>query len=128
MTPNDHFNNSNCLFSMEIVNTIPAFSSEVFVAAIDGKKSQTLRSFYPRIAKILLFPDYFGKNLDALFDCLCSLEVAGRQEVVLLISDYNSFLAKEKPEKKESALQVLLDAEKPENRYDAVKFRVVAVQ
>lgn len=118
----------NAPFSMEIVNTIPAFSSEVFVAAIDGKKSLTLRSFYPRIAKILLFPDYFGKNLDALFDCLCSLEVAGRQEVVLLITDYGSFLSKEKIEKKESALQVLLDAEKNENRYDAVKFRVVAVQ
>ena len=113
---------------MKIVDHPPALSPAVFVAEIDGSKARTLRAFYPRIAKILLFPDYFGKNLDALFDCLCSLEVAGRQEVVLLISDYDSFLSKEKTEKKEAALQVLLDAEKPENRYDAVKFRVVAVQ
>ena len=64
---------------------LPVFSSQTFVAEIDGKKARTLRGFYPRIAKILLFPDYFGKNLDALFDCLTSLEAVGVQDVVLLI-------------------------------------------
>jgi RNAse (barnase) inhibitor barstar len=113
---------------MEIVTTPPAFSSEVFVADIDGSKNRTLRGFYPRIAKILLFPDYFGNNLDALFDCLCSLEVAGKQEVVLLIRHIDAFLIKEKPEKRDAALQVLRDAEIPENRYDAVRFRVVGVK
>ena len=113
---------------MEITDHIPSFSSDVFLIEIDGAKTQTLRGFYPRIAKILLFPDYFGKNLDALFDCLCSLEVVGKQEVVLLIRNLEAFLGKEKPEKRESALQVLRDAEKPENRYDGVKFRVMGVK
>jgi RNAse (barnase) inhibitor barstar len=113
---------------MEIVDAIPAFTESVFVAEIDGKKNRTLRGFYPRIAKILLFPDYFGKNLDALFDCLCSLEVAGKQEVTLLIRNFDSFLANEKTEKREVALQVLRDAEKPENRYDGVTFRVLALK
>lgn len=113
---------------MEFIEHPPVFSSEVFVAEIDGAKTRTLRGFYPRIAKILLFPDYFGKNLDALFDCLCSLEVTGTEEVVLLIRNFDSFLEKEKPEKREAALQVLRDAEKTENRYDGVKFRAIGVK
>ena len=110
---------------MKIIDHIPDFPPSVFVAAIDGTKARTLRAFYPRISKVLLFPDYFGKNLDALFDCLCSLEVTGKQEVVLLIRDPDSFLDKEKIEKKEAALQVLRDAEKQENRYDGISFKVI---
>ncbi len=113
---------------MKIVDHPPAFPASVFVAEIDGSKARTLRSFYPRIAKVLLFPDYFGKNLDALFDCLCSLEVTGQNEVVLLIRHPAFFLEKEKNEKKEAALQVLRDAEKKENRYDGIKFQVIGVR
>ncbi len=103
----------------------PVFPSHVFVAEIDGKKARTLRGFYPRIAKILHFPDYFGKNLDALFDCLTSLETVGLQEVVLLIKHSDQFLDKEKDEKRRAALQVLKDAEKAENRFDGVTFKVL---
>ena len=113
---------------MKIVEKLPAFSPEVFVAEIDGKKAQTLRGFYPRISKALFFPDYFGKNLDALFDCLCSLEVVGKQDIVLLIRHAESFLEKEKPEKRSAAFDVLRDAEKPENRSDGVKFRVIGIR
>jgi len=113
---------------MELIDSAPSFSKNIFVAEIDGSKARTLRGFYPRIAKTLLFPDYFGKNLDALLDCLCSLEVIGQQEVVLLIRDAQLFLSKEKAEKKAAALQVFRDAEKPENRYDGVKFRVIGVR
>lgn len=113
---------------MELLETAPAFPADVFVVEIDGDKARTLRGFYPRIAKNLLFPDYFGKNLDALFDCLCSLEVIGQQEIVLLIRNAQLFLSKEKEEKKSAVLQVFREAEKPENRYDGVKFRVVGVR
>lgn len=113
---------------MELFDKVPAFSPLVFVAEIDGDKARSLRSFYPRIARTLLFPDYFGKNMDALFDCLCSLEVIGREEVVLLIRNAQLFLSKEKDEKKEAVLQLFRDAEKNSNRSDGVKFRVVGVR
>lgn len=113
---------------MKIIDKLPTFSTAVFVAEIDGKKARTLRGFYPRISKALFFPDYFGKNLDALFDCLCSLEVVGKQEIVLLIRHAESFLEKEKPEKRSAAIEVLREAEKPENRSDGVKFRVIALR
>lgn len=110
---------------METVTHRPTYPPEVFVAEIDGAKARTLRGLYPRISKSLLFPDYFGKNLDALFDCLCSLEVLGKHDIVLLIHDAEKFLDKEKPEKRTAALDVLRDAEAPENRADGVRFRVV---
>jgi RNAse (barnase) inhibitor barstar len=112
---------------MEFTDKRPTFSSDVFVAEIDGKKAVTLRSFYPRVAKNLLFPDYFGKNLDALFDALCSLEVVGSNHIVLLIHHVDTFLSKEKPEKRDAAFEVLRGAEKSENRSDGVVFRVVGV-
>lgn len=113
---------------MELLDTAPSFPPHVFVVEIDGEKARTLRGFYPRIAKTLLFPDYFGNNLDALLDCLCSLEVIGREEVVVLIRNAQVFLSKEKPEKKSATLQVFRDAEKSENRYDGVKFKVIGVR
>ena len=33
----------------------------------------------------LNFPDYYGKNLDALYDCLC--EIGEETEIVLINSD-----------------------------------------
>lgn len=113
---------------MKLLDKMPTFDDEVFVAEIDGAKALTLRGFYPKIAKTLLFPDYFGKNLDALFDCLCSLDVVGKPSVVVVIHQASLFLSKEKAEKKEAALQVLRDAEKAENRYDGIQFKVIGIR
>jgi RNAse (barnase) inhibitor barstar len=114
--------------SMELLDAPPSLPSHVYLAEIDGAKARTFRSFYPRIAKVLLFPDYFGSNLDALMDCLCSLEVLDNQEVVFMIHNAKDLLSKEKKEKKEALLQVFRDAEKSENRYDNVKFKVIGIR
>jgi hypothetical protein len=37
-----------------------------FVAAIDGKASQTEEMLYEQLESAFQLPDYFGKNLDAL--------------------------------------------------------------
>ncbi len=113
---------------MEIYDTLPTLPPQAFVVEIDGSKARTLRSFYPRIAKALFFPDYFGNNLDALLDSLCSLEVLGNESVILVIKNGELFLSKEKAEEKKSAIEVLRDAEKPENRYDGVQFKVLGVR
>lgn len=106
----------------------PTFTPDVFVAEIDGAKARSLRAFYTRIAKVLHFPNYFGKNLDAMFDCLCSLEAVGKQEVVLLIRNYDFFLEKEKSASLEACLKVFRDAELPENRTDGVVFRAIGLK
>jgi RNAse (barnase) inhibitor barstar len=113
---------------MDLTDIPPSYPADTFVAEIDGRKARNLRAFYPVIARKLLFPDYFGGTLDALFDCLCSLEVIGKAGVVLHISHFDAFLDREKPEKRRAALDVLADAEKDENRYDGVRFRVVCIK
>lgn len=47
---------------------------------IDCKEIMDRASAHEYIAGILSFPDYYGKNLDALFDCLtdmgeCTIEI-----------------------------------------------------
>ncbi len=114
--------------NLEIVDRLPVFRADTHVVDLDGSKIHTLRGFYPRIAKALIFPDYFGKNLDALADCLSSLEHVGSQHVVLLIRHIDDFLDKEKPEKREATLQVIREAQNPKHRYDTVKFRVLGLR
>ncbi|MBP5156171.1 MAG: barstar family protein [Clostridia bacterium] len=40
------------------------------IYALDGRAMQTRESAYGHIAAVINFPDYFGRNLDALYDLL----------------------------------------------------------
>jgi RNAse (barnase) inhibitor barstar len=108
-------------------NQLPVFPATVQVAEIDGNEAHTLKAFYTKIARSLRFPDYFGKNLDALYDCLTSLDQADKAEVVLLINHFPLLLSKEKPDIRKSVIKTFEDAEIPANRYDKIKFRVIAI-
>jgi RNAse (barnase) inhibitor barstar len=110
---------------MEYTTMLPPFDPAALVVELDAEKAKSLRSFYPRISKSLFFPDYFGKNLDALFDCLGDLSgIPGQHTTIqLVIRNATHFLEKEKVEKREAVLQILKDAALPENRYDNLVFQ-----
>ena len=42
-------------------------------ALIDGAAIKTREQLHDALARQLSFPDYYGRNLDALFDCLTDL-------------------------------------------------------
>ncbi|WP_448096863.1 barstar family protein [Luteibacter yeojuensis] len=46
-----------------------------------------IRSVYRVVAKALEFPDYFGENLDALYDCLTDLSWLEAAAYVVVLSD-----------------------------------------
>jgi len=48
---------------------------------LQGKAIRSLDEFYSEIARKLHFPDYFGRNLDALWDVLTT-DVKGPVELV----------------------------------------------
>lgn len=48
---------------------------------IDCAELETANDFHNALAQALEFPDYYGKNLDALYDCLT--EVDTEQELIL---------------------------------------------
>jgi len=40
------------------------------IKVLDGSKLKTIKDFHTEIQLVLELPDYYGKNLDALWDCL----------------------------------------------------------
>ena len=54
---------------------------DTVVAVIDCADAATVNDFYSQIQKGLKFPTYFGKNLDALYDCLCDFSWLDAKEV-----------------------------------------------
>lgn len=106
---------------------IPTLSKDIYVAPLNGSEVRSLEAFYDRIETLLYFPDYFGRNLDALFDSITSLENIDQPAVMLVIEQPDFFLENEKTEKREAVLQVLSDAMLPQNRYDGKTFSAVTV-
>ena len=48
---------------------------------LPGKSIHSLDEFYDEIARLLHFPDYFGRNLDALWDLLTT-DIEGPVELI----------------------------------------------
>ncbi len=44
------------------------------VYTLKSSHIQDMETFYDEIATVLLLPDHFGRNLDALYDCLSDHE------------------------------------------------------
>lgn len=79
---------------------------------IDGNYTQHISDFYAQIAKDLHFPDYFGKNLDALNDCLNDLSWLKHDQVHIVLKHYDNFLSKEPKDVRWNVLHVLSDSAK----------------
>lgn len=60
------------------------------IIILDGQYMTSREEAYDYIEKVMRFPEYFGKNLDALADCLSELD---SNNIIILI---NAGLMKEK--------------------------------
>ncbi len=84
--------------------------ADMVIAYIEGSKAETLLDFYQQIQKGLKLPTYFGKNLDALFDCLCDFSWLDAREIHIVLRGYDQFLSKEPKNERWNILAVLNDA------------------
>lgn len=73
-------------------------------AYVDGLKAQTKQEFLTQIGEALSFPEWYGKNFDALADCLTDID-SGNGTVVLW--DGWGALARAEPRAFSVALSVL---------------------
>ena len=108
------------------VRELPKIPQDALLVDFDGRKMKTLSTFYRRIAVELEFPEYFGNNLDALWDCITALPGFKSEQIYLVVRHLPSFLASEPREKKEAVLDILQNACKPSNRYDKIRFHFFA--
>lgn len=75
-------------------------------ALLDGRELTSCAAFHTRIAAQLHFPAYYGKNLDALYDCLTSLP-AGSSLTFLHFADFRAHVGERYAAR---VLRVLKDA------------------
>lgn len=85
------------------------------VIYIECKKMHSMDEFYDELSKKLNFPEYFGKNLDALNDILDETE----GDILLTFYGYESFI-RNVGEKAETAKEILI-----EKRDKKTNFRVM---
>lgn len=79
---------------------------------IDGTVIQGKDDFYDAVADALSFPEWFGRNLDALFDSLRDLSWLPAGEHVLVWSKPEVFEQAD-PEGYRQIVEVLADATEP---------------
>ena len=108
-------------------NKRPSSSDELLVVRMDGRKTKSIAKFYKKIARKLNFPEYFGSNLDALYDCLTDLSWCEPLDVVVLIKNFEYFLCKEDEEVRNAVLEVFKDAKTDQMEEDRT-FEVMQVQ
>ena len=66
-------------------------------------------AFLNTVARALVFPDYFGHNWDAFYDCLVDLEHGKGEGLLLLLRDASAF-ARAEPDEFAAAVDALQDA------------------
>lgn len=81
-----------------------------FVGKVDGQKATSMKAFLEEMGTAMHFPDYDGKNLDALDEMLNDLEWIKEKKVIIFISNSAEWLSKEKSAEKVFTLLDLLDA------------------
>ena len=75
--------------------------------ALSGARDKN--AFLNAIARALVFPDYFGHNRDAFYDCLVDLEHDKGEGMLVLLRDASGF-ARAQPDEFAAAVDALQDA------------------
>lgn len=79
------------------------------VIAVRLHAARDKNGFLNALAKALQFPDYFGHNWDAFYDCLLELKHGDGAGTLLVLRDASGF-ARAEPEEFAAAVDTLADA------------------
>ncbi|WP_083958721.1 barstar family protein [Herbidospora mongoliensis] len=74
-------------------------------AVIDGRACRTRAALFDETARVLRFPDYFGRNWDAFADSLGDATRAGA--IALIVVNAEDLLSAEPPEQYATLLDIL---------------------
>ncbi|MGR6917442.1 barstar family protein [[Actinomadura] parvosata] len=90
---------------MSARRSLPPWLTVTTGRVVDGRACRTRAAFFDEVARALSFPGYFGRNWDALTDCLRDIGA-----VTLVVEHAEELLAGEPPEQLATLLTVLADA------------------
>jgi RNAse (barnase) inhibitor barstar len=82
-------------------------TDKTLVVTIDGETSSTINEFYKNIAQAMLFPDYFGRNIDSFDEIMSDLEWLKETNIHLIFKNYDNFLSEENDDIREIILTIL---------------------
>ena len=85
------------------------FPPDFAIAVLDGTEASTRAGVFQELARALHFPDYFGHNWDAVYDCLTDLTWLPAAGNVLLLDGFDRF-ATDQPDQWDIGLKVLREA------------------
>lgn len=71
---------------------------QILLVELDGRNMSNSVEMYNEFASLFKFPDYFGRNLNALFDCLTDLEWLPAEGYLLVIKNAGCLLKNEPDE------------------------------
>lgn len=69
--------------------------TDAYVVRLQGVQLPNTSSVYGHLRECLEFPDYFGNNLDALYDCLTDLEWINQKNIVFFIDQFDDIASLE---------------------------------
>ena len=101
--------NTHFLISNDTDN-LKAIFPKAFIGEIDGQRATSMKDFHEQIARALQFPDYSGKNLDALDEMINDLEWIEQEEVIIYIRHSSDWLSKEKGDDRILTILDIFDA------------------
>ena len=93
----------------EQVLRLDAFPTDFEIAVLNGEAAGTRAGFFQEIARALRFPDYFGHNWDAVYDCLTDMSWLPAAGYVLVLDGFDHFATNE-PEQWDIGMKVLREA------------------
>lgn len=76
---------------------------------LEGKNMQNEESLHNEFSTKLNFPDYYGKNWDALNDCISDLSWLNTKSVRIIIDNFDDVLAEDE-KGKQILIEILQDA------------------
>lgn len=74
---------------------------DCYVAELDGTRCTKIKSFMSELATAMRFPDYFGNNYNAMWDCLTDLEWLDEANYAIIVNGSEHLLADEPKEERE---------------------------
>ncbi len=95
---------ATCFLNSLLVDNVNGFERGLFI--FDARKMHSYSSFYDEMCEVMHFPDYFGRNLNALDECLSDLDWLECDRYIIYIANADELLMQENEDDVEKLVEL----------------------